>query len=74
MLPFGLNTHMERTIWCFDLSLQGVNQLHEYVNRSRDPLVRIIHLLNSDCEGCEDRYICLVQCSAQTAVMLSLYD
>lgn len=63
---------MERTIWTFDLSLSGVHQLHEYVNRSRDPLLRIIHILENDIKGCEDHYICLVQCDARTATMLSL--
>jgi len=65
---------MERTVWTFDLSLQGVHSLHDYCNRSRDPLVRIIHILQNDTPGWEDHYICLVQCDAQTATLLSFYE
>lgn len=61
-------------IWTFDLSIQGLNQLHDYVSRSRDPLLRIIHILQNDATGWEDHYICLVQCDARTASLLSLYE
>ena len=61
-------------IWTFDLSLEGVNRLHDYVNRSRDPLLRIIHILANDLEGYTDHYICLVQCDDRTATLLSLYE
>ncbi len=69
---------MDRTIWTFDLSRQGLDQVQDYIDRSRDPLLRIIHILTDDSAGFsshwEDRYICLIQCDSRTATLLSLYE
>jgi len=65
---------MERNIWTFDLTRQGLERVHDYINRSNDPLLRIIHVLANDSSGWEDHYICLVQCDSKTATLLSFYE
>ncbi len=63
---------MERNIHTFYLTLDQLNRVQDWVERSRDPLLRIIHILSDDTNHQEDHFICLVQCRAETATMLYL--
>jgi hypothetical protein len=57
-------------LYTFDLSLEQLSAVQDYVRSHDSQLLRIIHVMYDDLS---DHYITLVDCEPKTATFLALY-
>lgn len=57
-------------LYTFDLSLEQLSSVQDYVRKHDSQLLRIIHIMYDDLT---DHYIALVDCEPRHATLLALY-